>query len=70
MTEDEKVFLMGLLNKHELSLYKIINLLGIGSIRSAMCAVTIGDEALEHAMIDLTVDCMSFLMKCREDISE
>ena len=66
MTEDEKIFLMGLLNKHELSLYNIINLLAIGAIRTAMYACTNGDEALEHAMFDLNVDCMSFLMKCRE----
>ena len=66
MTEDEKIFLMGLLNKHELSLYNIINLLAIGAIRTAMYACTNGDEALECAMFDLDMDCISFLKSHKE----
>lgn len=67
MTEEEKKLLFNLFDKHELSIFNIINLLGIGAVRTAMYALTTGDEALEHSMIDLNIDCMAFLMENKNE---
>ena len=67
MTEEEKKFLLDLLEKHELSLYSIIFLLGIGAVRTAMYATTTDNESLERAMFDLDMDCLSFLKSHKEE---
>lgn len=66
MTEDEKKFLLDLLEKHELSLCSIISLLGVGAVRTAMYANTTDNESLERAMFDLNMDCLSFLNSHKE----
>lgn len=66
MTEEEKKFLLDLLERHDLSLYSIISILGVGATRTAMYACTTGNEALERAMFDLDMDCMSFLKSHKE----
>lgn len=66
MTEEEKKFLLDLLEKHELSLYSIISLLGIGAVRTTIYANTTDNESLERAMFDLNMDCLSFLKSHKE----
>ena len=67
MTDNEKEFLLNLLDKHELSLYTIICALGVGATMTAIFAGTQKNEALEHAMIDLDSDCIRFLTVCMEE---
>lgn len=67
MTDNEKEFLLNLFDKHELSLYSVISVLGVGAARAAMFAITQKNKALEHAMFDLDIDCMSFLIEHKEE---
>ena len=67
MTDDEKKFLFNLFDKHELSVFNVISLLGIGSVRTAMYALENGDIDLEYAMIDINIDCMAYFAEHKED---
>lgn len=56
MSKDELQFIADLTEKHEISLHKLLCIIGAGAMRRAMMCCDTGDTDGERDMIDLEAD--------------